>query len=70
MSTIRPGKYRHYKGKEYEVYGTARHTETEECFVVYRCLYGNFDLWIRPYDAFVGTVETEQGVKPRFEYMP
>lgn len=42
---IRPGKYRHYKGKDYEVIGVARHSETEEQMVVYRCLYGDYSLW-------------------------
>ena len=43
-----PGRYRHYKGNEYEVMGTARHSETEEPLVVYRTLYGDFSLWVRP----------------------
>ena len=47
------GHYRHYKGKEYEVIGVARHSETEEEFVVYRTLYGNFDLWVRPTAMFL-----------------
>ena len=45
---IRPGRYRHFKGKEYEVLGVARHSETEEEYVVYRQLYGEHSLWVRP----------------------
>jgi hypothetical protein len=54
--TVRPGRYRHYKGNCYEVIGTARHSETEEELVVYRCLYGDFSLWVRPLDMFTGKV--------------
>ncbi|MBH0196831.1 MAG: DUF1653 domain-containing protein [Nitrospira sp.] len=49
---IIPGRYRHYKGQEYEVLGVARHSETEEEFVVYRALYGEFGLWVRPLGMF------------------
>lgn len=45
---IKPGKYRHYKGKEYEVLGMAKHSETLEAMVVYKMLYGDFGLWVRP----------------------
>ncbi|MCQ2487291.1 MAG: DUF1653 domain-containing protein [Clostridia bacterium] len=45
---IRPGKYRHYKGNFYEVLGLARHSETEETMVVYKALYGDGGLWVRP----------------------
>ena len=48
MDTIQPGRYRHIKGKEYEVLFTARHSETEEEMVVYRALYGDYGLWVRP----------------------
>ena len=53
---IKPGRYRHYKGQEYEVVGTAKHSETEEEFVVYRQLYGTGDLWIRPKGMFAEQV--------------
>lgn len=64
-----PGRYRHYKGKEYEVIDIARHSETEEEFVVYRTLYGNFDLWIRPLQMFVEDVVIEGKSQPRFAYL-
>ena len=47
-AAIRPGRYRHFKGKEYEAIGIARHSETEEPMVVYRALYGERGLWVRP----------------------
>ena len=53
---IKPGRYRHYKGKDYEVLGVARHSETEEAYVVYRQLYGAGDLWIRPMGMFLESV--------------
>lgn len=69
MSGIPTGRYRHYKGKEYEVIGIARHSETEEEYVVYRTLYGNFDLWIRPLTMFQEEVVVD-GVKlPRFQHV-
>lgn len=49
--------------------GVARHSETEEEFVVYRPLYGDFGLWVRPRALFAGTVETPQGRVPRFAYV-
>lgn len=48
MTTIKPGRYRHFKGNEYEVIGTARHSETLEELVVYRALYDTGGLWVRP----------------------
>lgn len=53
---IKLGKYRHYKGNEYEVVGVAKHTETLEEFVVYRALYGEGGLWIRPLGMFTEDV--------------
>jgi hypothetical protein len=50
---IKPGRYRHYKGHDYEVIGIARHSETEESFVVYRALYGERELWVRPAAMFL-----------------
>ena len=56
---IQPGKYRHFKGKEYEVVGIARHSETLEELVVYRALYGEGGLWVRPVAMWTETVEHE-----------
>lgn len=64
-----PGRYRHYKGKEYAVAGVARHSETEEPMVVYQTLYGNFDWWVRPLAMFRETVMVEGRSCPRFEYV-
>ncbi len=69
MFSVRNGRYRHYKGKEYEVLGVARHSETEEEYVVYRTLYGNFGLWIRPKSMFLEEVEVNGKMLPRFQYI-
>ena len=69
MSTIPTGRYRHYKGKEYAVIGIALHSETEEEYVVYRTLYGNFDLWIRPKALFVEEVTVAGVAMPRFQHI-
>lgn len=66
---IEAGRYRHYKGKDYEVIGVASHSETEEKLVVYRCLYGNYDLWVRPLNMFQETVEVDGAIVPRFRLL-
>jgi hypothetical protein len=67
---LRPGRYRHYKGKDYRVLGLAHHSETEEALVVYQLLYDDFSLWVRPAKMFVETVTMPDGaVKPRFTYV-
>jgi len=66
---LKPGRYRHYKGKDYEVIDVARHSETEEYMVIYRTLYGNFDLWVRPLDMFIEEVEFEGKQVPRFRFI-
>lgn len=63
---INPGRYRHYKGMDYEVIGVARHSETEEELVVYRCLYGDYSLWVRPLSMFRETVNVAGEQVPRF----
>jgi hypothetical protein len=62
-----PGLYRHYKGGLYEVIDTARHSETLESMTVYRALYGEHGLWVRPAAMFAETVEIDGVVRPRFE---
>ena len=63
---MKPGRYRHYKGNDYEVLGVARHSETEEKYVVYRPLYGAGGLWIRPLGMFLESVTIGETVVPRF----
>ena len=63
---IRPGRYRHYKGNDYEVLGIARHSETEEELVVYRTLYGDGSMWVRPLAMFLEVVEVADRQVPRF----
>lgn len=67
--TLRPGRYRHFKGREYEVLGIARHSETEEELVVYRALYGDFGLWVRPVSMWNETVERDGKISRRFTYI-
>ena len=69
MESIKPGRYRHFKGKEYEVLGIARHSETEEELVVYRALYGDFSLWVRPVSMWNETVERDGKTFRRFTYI-
>jgi hypothetical protein len=66
---ITPGRYRHYKGNEYQVIGIAKHSEDESELVVYRPLYGEGNLWVRPLSMFVETVEVEGKILPRFAYL-
>ncbi len=66
---IQPGRYRHYKGQDYEVLGTAKHSETEEEFVVYRALYGEQGLWIRPVSMFMEMVVVDGQPCARFQLL-
>lgn len=61
-----PGLYRHYKGGEYEVIDTVRHSETLEPMTLYRALYGQHGLWVRPAAMFLETVDIDGVVQPRF----
>ena len=63
---LAPGNYRHYKGALYEVSGLARHSETEEWLVVYRALYGEYGLWVRPAAMFTESVDYQGETVPRF----
>ena len=69
MSAVHTGRYRHYKGNEYEVIGIARHSENEEEMVVYRKLYGDHSLWVRPLSMFQENVLLDGRQIPRFEWI-
>ena len=64
---VPPGRYRHYKGNFYEVLGVARHSETDEELVVYRALYGEGGLWVRPKAMFLEEVLQEGRLVARFQ---
>ena len=63
---IKPGVYRHFKGNRYEVLDLAQHSETEEWMVVYRALYGEHGLWVRPASMWLETVERDGKTFQRF----
>ena len=69
MTKLKKGRYRHFKGNEYEVIGLARHSETLQEHVVYRALYGDFGLWIRPAEMFLETIIRDGQSFPRFVYV-
>ena len=69
MTELRPGRWRHFKGGEYELLFTARHSETEELMVVYRALYGEGGYWVRPAAMWLETVERDGRRLPRFTYV-
>ena len=66
MADIAPGRYRHFKGREYQVLFTARHSETGEEMVVYRALYGEGGLWVRPAAMWSEEITREGYQGPRF----
>ena len=66
---IKPGKYRHFKGNLYEVIGVASHSETLEPMVVYRALYGEHGLWVRPAAMWTETIDRDGYHGPRFEFV-
>ena len=69
MEEVRPGRYRHFKGKEYRVLGTARHSETLEPMVVYQALYGERGVWVRPAAMWAEHVERDGYAGPRFTFL-
>ena len=66
---LKLGKYRHFKGNKYELLGIARHSETMEPMVVYRALYGDGGLWVRPLAMWTEIVERDGYHGPRFRYL-
>ena len=66
LSTITPGIYRHYKGGRYEVVGVVRHSESLEPMVLYRPLYNESGMWVRPHAMFLEQVEHDGLLQPRF----
>jgi len=66
---IRLGKYRHYKGKEYQVIGVAKHSETLEELVVYKHLYGDEGMWVRPIEMWEEEVDVDGKKMIRFKYL-
>ena len=69
METFKPGRYRHYKGKEYELLCLATHSETLESMVVYRALYGEGAVWVRPASMWNETICKDGKEFPRFAYI-
>ncbi len=66
LPSIELGRYRHYKGGEYDVVGVVRHSESREPLVLYRPLYGDSGLWVRPYAMFIEHVLVDGVTVPRF----
>jgi len=69
MCNIKTGRYKHFKGGEYEVIGVANHSETLEKLVVYRALYGEGEFWVRPAEMWNDTVEYKGKTVLRFEFI-
>ena len=69
MDSVKPGRYRHFKGKEYEVMGVASHSETLEPMVVYKALYGDGGLWVRPAKMWNETITRDGQTIARFTYI-
>jgi hypothetical protein len=68
-NVLKPGKYKHFKGNEYEVIDVALHSETLEEMVIYRPLYGEGKIWVRPLSMFLDMKEIEGKSVPRFELL-
>ncbi|WP_199224323.1 DUF1653 domain-containing protein [Saccharospirillum sp. MSK14-1] len=69
VAVVKPGIYQHFKGPTYRVIGLSRHSETEAPLVVYQCLYGDFDLWVRPLESFESQAEWEGEIVERFKWI-
>lgn len=69
MNALKPGRYRHFKGNEYELLHVAKHSETLEDMVVYRALYGAHGIWVRPASMWNETVERDGKRVQRFTYI-
>jgi len=66
---MQTGIYEHYKGNRYEVIDTVRHSESEELMVLYRALYGDEGLWVRPFSMFFEEITIDNKTTPRFKYI-
>lgn len=69
MEELKFGKYRHFKGNEYEVIGIAKHSETLAPMVVYKALYGDGDIWVRPYEMWNETITRDGKTFQRFTFI-
>lgn len=69
LPTIRIGRYRHYKGAQYQVIGVVRHSESLEPMVLYRPLYNDLGSWVRPYTMFLEVIRHEGVLQPRFVFI-
>ena len=67
---LKAGIYKHYKGNLYQVFHVATHSETREKVVVYQCIYGDYSVWVRPYEMFCEQVTLENGqIQPSFDFL-
>lgn len=66
---MKTGIYEHYKGNKYQVIDTVRHSETEELMVLYKTMYADESLWVRPYEMFFEDVTIDSITTPRFKYI-
>ncbi len=70
LPSLPKGRYRHFKGGLYEVLDVVRSSETQQPMVLYRALYGEGGLWVRPYAMFVESLPGDEGMQPRFALLP